>query len=61
MIRGIKKETIIKNFKEDDNNLEFAREYGVNEVIDGHLYFTYEGKFSDDEIDNIIELLEKNL
>lgn len=57
MIRGIRIKNIIENFKEDSNTLEYAKEYGINEVIDGHLYYTYSGSFSDEEIDEIIDIL----
>lgn len=58
MIRGISKEILIANFMEDSNSYEYGREYGVNEVIDGHLWNNYEGFFTDEEVDSIVELLE---
>lgn len=59
MIRGIEVKTIIENFKEDTNSLEYAREYGINEVIDGHLYCTYEGTFTEEEVESIMSILTK--
>ena len=59
VIRGIEVETIIENFKEDTNSLEYAREYGINEVIDGHLYCTYEGTFTEEEVESIMSILSK--
>ena len=61
MIRGIKKEQIIQDFHQDTNKYEYAREYGIYEVIDSFLLFNYEGFFTDDEIDEIIELLKEEL
>ena len=59
MIRDIEVKTIIENFKEDTNSLEYAKEYGINEVIDGHLYNYYEGTFTEEEVENIINVLNK--
>lgn len=59
MIRGIEVKTIIENFKEDTNSLEYAREYGINEVIDGHLINTYEGTFTEEEVESIMSILTK--
>ncbi len=61
MIRGINKENIIMDFLLDTNSVVYAREYGITEVIDGFLYYTYEGSFNDDEIEEIIELLNKEV
>ena len=59
MIRGIEVKTIIENFKDDDNSLQYAKEYGINEVIDGHLYHTYEGTFTEEEVESIMSILTK--
>ena len=61
MIRGINKKDIIKNFKDDSNCFNYALEYGIYEAIDSHLYYTYEGNFSYEEVDEIIELLQENI
>ena len=61
MIRGIKKEQIVMDFIENTSTFDYAKEYGVFEVIDGFLYFTYEGNFTDEEIEEIIDLLEKEV
>ncbi len=61
MIRGIKKDLIVMDFMENSNTLNYAREYGIEEVIDGFLYYTYEGSFNDDEINQIIDLLNKEV
>ena len=58
MIRGISHERLIGNFIEDINAYEYGKEYGVYEVIDGHLWSNYEGFFTDEEVDAIVELLE---
>lgn len=59
MIRGIKKEQIIIDFMENTNIFNYAKEYGIFEVIDSFLLFTYEGFFNDEEVGEIIDLLEK--
>ena len=61
MIRGIKKEQIIIDFMENTNIFNYAKEYGIFEVIDSFLLFTYEGFFNDEEVGEIIDLLEKEL
>ena len=58
MIRNISKERLIANFIEDSDAYEYGREYGVYEVIDGHLWYTYEGFFTYEEVDAIVKLLE---
>lgn len=59
MIRGINIKIIIENFKDDKNALEYSKEYGIHEVIDGHLITTYEGFFNDEEVEEIINILTK--
>ncbi len=61
MIRGIKKEQIIMDFMENTNTFNYAKEYGIFEVIDSFLYYNYEGNFTDEEVGQIIELLEEVL
>lgn len=58
MIRGIKTEQIIKDFLADADTYEYAREYGLFEVIGSFLFYSYEGNFTDAEVEQIIELLE---
>ena len=61
MIRGIKKEQIIKDFLANTNTYEYAKEYGLFEVIDSFLFYRYEGNFTETEVEQIIELLEEVL
>ena len=61
MIRGIKKEQIITDFRENTNTFNYAKEYGIFEVIDSFLLFTYEGFFNDEEVEEIIDLLRKEV
>ena len=63
MVRGIPLEQILEDFglSYDGHTLECAKEYGVNEVIDGFLYHSYEGSFSDQEVDRIVDYLEEEI
>ena len=56
-VRGIYLDNIVEDFglDWDGNTLEVAREYGLEEVIDGFLYYNYEGDFTDEEMDIIME------
>ena len=56
-IRGIYLDNIVEDFglDWDGNTLECARDYGLEEVIDGFLYHNYEGHFTDEEVDIIME------
>ena len=58
MIRGISKERFVEDMLMDTNSYMVAREYGLLEVIDGFLFYNYEGDFTDEEVDAIVELLE---
>ena len=53
------KDTIVRDFKENTNTFNYAKEYGVYEVIDSFLYNTYEGEFNDEEVEQIIQILNK--
>ena len=53
------KNDIVKAFKNDGYSVEYAKEYGVNEIIDGFLYYNFEGKFNDEEVEQIMEILNK--
>ena len=46
---------------ENTNIFNYAKEYGIFEVIDSFLLFTYEGFFNDEEVGEIIDLLEKEV
>ena len=61
MIRGISKQQFIDDMLMDTNSYMVAREYGLCEVIDGFLYYNYEGTFTDEEVDAIIELFNTEL
>ena len=61
MIRGIKKEQIVMDFIENTSTFDYAKEYGIFEAIDSFLYFTYEGFFNDEEVEQIIDLLGKEV
>ena len=61
MIRGISKEQLIDDMLMDNNSYMVAREYGLLEVIDGFLFYNYEGNFTDKEVDAIIELFNEEL
>ena len=61
MIRGISKQQFIEDMLMDTNNYMVAREYGLYEVIDGFLFYNYEGTFTDEEVDAIIGLFNTEL
>ena len=61
MIRGISKQQFIDDMLMDSNSYMVAREYGLCEVIDGFLFYNYEGTFTDEEIDAIMELFNTEL
>lgn len=61
MIRGISKERLVSDMLMDSNSYMVAREYGLCEVIDGFLYYNYEGTFTYEEVDAIIALFNTEL
>ena len=61
MIRGISKKQFIEDMLMDEHSLAVAREYGLWEVIDGFLYYNYEGTFTYEECDEIMDVLSKEL
>ena len=61
MIRNISKKQFIEDMLLDNNTYMVAREYGLLEVIDSFLFYNYEGNFTDEEVDAIIELFNTEL
>lgn len=61
MIRGISKERLVNDMLMDSNSYMVAREYGLCEVIDGFLFYNYEGTFTYEEVDAIMELFNTEL
>lgn len=61
MIRGISKQQFIEDMLMDNNSYMVAKEYGLCEVIDGFLFYNYEGTFTYEEVDAIIELFNTKL
>ena len=54
---------IINDFFNDNNlfNIIYAMEYGAEENIDGYLYYHYEGIFTDEEKDVLIDKINNRI